>query len=258
MTWSEWVLPSLACFWLISPYLPLIMFVWWVTKLHGNGLTYLPSLGLDRLEALTKNLGLATEAMQDGKLSQKKIWSRRGEVPPLPGNRYMGPTWGGNHRLLNKCRLNGRCLVPSFGGFFAGGVNVNDFDNGFCGYWYCSALCGFFVIYSHLASKIIIGEEVSCVPNRLCVYIYIYLFIYSIFTDLCYWNIYIYILFMGWSLFVQGLKGIFLNTSKRIGVICSMSASHQRVDPLQSLARARNNQLGVTWRFIRSTGGVEG
>lgn len=28
-----------------------------------------PSQGLDRLEALTKNLGFATEAMQDGKLS---------------------------------------------------------------------------------------------------------------------------------------------------------------------------------------------
>lgn len=200
MTWSEWVLPSLACFWLLSPYLPLTMFVWWVTKLHGNGLTYLPSLGLDRLEALTKNLGLATEAMQDGKLSQGIPGA--GKFPPLPGNRYMGhhgTHLGRKSSTFIKCRLTGRCLVPSFGGFFAGGVNVNHFEKFW--EWFLWILILFFSlgIFCHLLPFSFQNHHWSggFMRTQSFVYIYIYLFIYSIFTDLCYYVLYIYI-FSSW------------------------------------------------------------
>lgn len=96
-----------------------------------------------------------------------------------------------------------------------------------------------------------------CTQSFLYIQLFFYIYLY-IYSYLCYY-VYIHILY-AWvdRFFVQGLEDIFLSTSKRIGVIWSMNASHQRVDPLQSLARARNNQLGVTWRFIRSTGGLEG
>lgn len=210
MTWSEWVLPSLACFWLLSPYLPLTMFVWWVTKLHGNGLTYLPSLGLDRLEALTKNLGLATEAMQDGKLSQGIPGA--GKFPPLPGNRYMGhhgTHLGRKSSTFIKCRLTGRCLVPSFGGFFCGRCQCKWFWEWFL--WILILLCSL-GIFCHLLPFSFQNHHWwgGFMCTQSFVYIYIYLFIYSIFTDLCYYVLYIYIYSLrGLIAFCSGFKRYF-------------------------------------------------
>lgn len=173
------------------------MFVWWVTKLHGNGLTYLPSLGLDRLEALTKNLGLATEAMQDGKLSQGIPGA--GKFPPLPGNRYMGhhgTHLGRKSSTFIKCRLTGRCLVPSFGGFFCGRCQCKWFWEWFL--WILILLCSL-GIFCHLLPFSFQNHHWwgGFMCTQSFVYIYIYLFIYSIFTDLCYYVLYIYI-FSSW------------------------------------------------------------
>ena len=130
--------------------------------------------------------------------------------------------------------------------------------------WILILFCSlrFFVIYSHLASKIIIGEEVSCVPNRLCIYIYIYTYIFvylylQIYVTMFFSStyIYIYIIFMGWSLFVQGVKGHLQENRRNLLDECFASTGWSASVPGAGAKQPAGRHLEI-YSIDRRSGGV--